>query len=80
MTPQEKAQAGLQLLKQAVKDVIGDGQMQPSDVREALHWPRPASPSGGVIFAVMTVMSDDGELEKGDGNHPKYSAKKSTQS
>ncbi len=77
MTAPEKAKAGLWLLKQAVMEVLANDPrgMQPSQVRDALE-----SPPGGITYAVMTLLADAGELEKGEGSHPTYHAKKSTQS
>jgi hypothetical protein len=69
MTTRDKAQAGLWLLKQAILEVVASNPqgMQPSQVRDALGWIPPESPQGGITYAVMTSMSDAGELERGEG-------------
>ena len=80
MTAKDKANAGLWLLKQAILEVLANesGGMQPSQVHYALGFKMPESPQAGIVYAVMTLMSEGHELEKGEGHHPVYRVKKST--
>jgi hypothetical protein len=67
MTAQEKAQAGVWMLKQAILDLLSQrGRMQPKEVEDELKIP-------GVAYTLLMEMADRGEVEKGDGYHPSYS-------
>jgi hypothetical protein len=66
MTARDKAAAGFWMLKQAVFDLLSQrGGMQPSEVEDALNIPR-------LGFELLAGMAERGEVEKGDGHHPKY--------
>jgi hypothetical protein len=75
----EKAQAGLWLIRQAILQLLRErGPMQPSQIRDALGLQYPESPPPGIASAVVSLMCDAGELERGEGSHPVYSVKAST--
>jgi hypothetical protein len=66
MTAQEKAQAGVWMLKQAVLDLLSErGRMQPKEVEDELNIP-------SLAYGLLIEMAKKGEIEKGDGYHPPY--------
>jgi hypothetical protein len=72
LTPQEKAKAGLWLMRQAILELLGKrGGMQPSEISAELGTP-------GIAYSVFQLMLDAGEIEKGDGRHPVYSVKQTS--
>jgi hypothetical protein len=66
MTHQERAKAGLWMLKEAVMDLLSErGPMNPAEVERDLDvW--------AVGFGVLQLMEKQGELQKGEGYHPPY--------
>ena len=78
LSSQEKAKAGLWMLKQAIVEVLGDRKMSPSQVRNALGLERPEKPFGGVVYAVMVAMMEAGELDMNEATPPLYSVNTST--
>ncbi len=75
----EKAQAGLWMIRQAILQLLREkGPMQPFQIRDELGLQFPESQPPGLSLALVTLMCDAGELEKGEGLHPVYSVKVST--
>lgn len=76
LTPRDKAQAGLWMIRQAVLQLLKEqGEKQPFEIRDALGLAAADNPPPGVTFSVLTLMVHLGELERGEGSHPKYSVK-----
>jgi len=77
LTAKEKAQAGLRMIEEAIKQIIRkDGPMQPAQVEEAisLRWKlSDAETPEGIGYLIMRKMADAGQLTKDPGYHPTYS-------
>jgi hypothetical protein len=75
----DKAQAGLWMIRQAILQLLREkGPMQPSQIRDALGLQFPESEPPGLAMALVALMCDAGELEKGEGLHPVYRVRAST--
>jgi hypothetical protein len=81
MTANDKAQAGLRMIEEAIVQIIQEqGPMQPSAVSEALgiQWEAKDGKSNAIGLWIMQRMADTGKLAKGLGLRPTYSLPPST--
>lgn len=78
LPPRDKAQAGMWLIRQAILDLLKECPegMRPSELRNALGLVSENDEAHGIATAFVKQMVDDGELVKGDGNHPRYTLPK----
>jgi hypothetical protein len=74
MTAREKAQAGLRMIEEAVLQTIREnGPMQVNAIRENLDLPSRPDGKPGICYQLISQMSRDGKLIKGESPRPKYS-------